>query len=103
MQSLSFHCNVKVVIIMNTRANNKQSKLFICHTLHQPECTNCLRDKRNNTTQIDFEGELDVKLHAEDVKFGTSMNGNSRQDGFTVLDLLKTKAIVLLGFSIMHQ
>ena len=47
------------------------------------------------------EGELAVKLYANDVEFGTTVNGNRRQDkvimgrGFTVLNLLKTKALVL--------
>ena len=55
-----------------------------------------------------FEGEPAVKLHAKNIEVGTSANGNPRQPksprgGFTVLDLLTTKALDLLGFSIMHQ
>ena len=55
-----------------------------------------------------FEGELAVKLYAKDVEVGTSSDRNPRQDqvttgGLTVLDQLTTKALVLLGFSLMHQ
>ena len=55
-----------------------------------------------------FEGEPAVILHAKNIEVGTSANGNSRQTkspwgGFTVLNLLTSKALVLLGFSIMHH
>ena len=55
-----------------------------------------------------FECELADKLHGNDVEVGTSSDRNSRQDklpwgGLTVLDLLTTIALVLLGFSSMHQ
>ena len=55
-----------------------------------------------------FECELVVKLHAKDVEVGTSPIGipdktKSPWGWFTVLDLLTTKALVLLGFSITHQ
>ena len=75
--------------------------------LHQPQNTNSLRDVRDNTTHMVLEGELGIKLHKND-EVVTSANGNPRQDqvttgGFTVLDLLTTKALVLLGFSILHQ
>ena len=47
-----------------------------------------------------FEGELAVKLHAKDVEVMSSSDINPRQTkspwgGFTVLDLLKIKALVL--------
>ena len=46
-----------------------------------------------------FKGEPAVKLHAKNVEVRTGANGNPRQDqvhvvGFTVLDLLTTKALV---------
>ena len=67
-----------------------------------------LRDTGDNTTHMVFEGESAVKLHAKNVKLGTRVNGTSDKTksqlgGLTVLDLLTTKASVLLGFSIMHQ
>ena len=46
--------------------------------LHQSQYTNSLRDTRNNTMHMVFEGELAVKLHAKDVKVGTSANKNTR-------------------------
>ena len=49
------------------------------------------------------EGDLAVKLHAKD---GTSSDRNPRQDqvtGLTVKNLLTTNAVVLLGFSILHE
>ena len=74
--------------------------------LHQPQNTNSLRDTGDNTTHMVFEGEPAVKLYAKNVKVETSANENPRQDQVTmgrVLDLLTTKALVLLGFNIMHQ
>ena len=49
---------------------------------------------------MDFEGELVIKLCAKDLEVGTSADRNLRQDqvtmgGFTVLDQLTTKAFVL--------
>ena len=45
-----------------------------------------------------FEGELAVKLHSKDVEVGTSQTRPSHLGGgLTVLDLLMTKALVLLG------
>ena len=59
-----------------------------------------------------FEGELAVKLHAEEVEVCTSSERNHREErvamgdrggvGFTAMDLLTTKALVLLGFSIIQ-
>ena len=77
-------------------------------TLHQPQNNNSLRDAGDNTTHMVFEGEPSVKLHTKNVKVGTSTNGNPRQDQVTmgrvvVLDLLTTKTLVLLRFSIVHQ
>ena len=77
-------------------------------TLHQPQNTNSLRDTGDNAMRMVFEGEPTVKLHAKNVEVGTRANGNSREDQITmgrvtVLGLLTTKALVLLGFSIMHH
>ena len=71
--------------------------------IHQPQNANSLRDTGNNITHKVFEGELTVTLRAKDVKVGTRVDINHRYDQVTVLDLLTTKALVLLGFSIMHQ
>ena len=86
----------------------KQHRCVHKRTLHQPQNTNSLRDMGDNTTDMVFEGEPAVKLPAKNVKGGTSANGNpdktkSTRGGLAVLDLLTTKALVLLGFSIMHQ
>ena len=48
--------------------------------LHQPQNSNSLRDKRDNTTHMVLEGELAVKLHAKNIEVETSANGNLRQD-----------------------
>ena len=53
-----------------------------------------------------FEAEPAVKLGKENIEVGTSANGTqdktkSPWGGFTVLDQLITKAIILLGFSSM--
>ena len=83
-------------------------------TLHQSQNTNSLRDTRNNTTHMIFEGELAAILHAKDVKVAQpSRLGPAQMEirvktqspwgGFRVPDLLTTKALVLFGFSIMHQ
>ena len=55
-----------------------------------------------------FDCEVAFKLHAKNVEVGTSINGNPQNTkspwgGYTALYLLTTKALVLLGFSIMHQ
>ena len=55
-----------------------------------------------------FEGGLAVKIDAKDVEVSTSSDRNPRQTKsqwgwFTVLDILTTEALVLLGFNIMHQ
>ena len=54
------------------------------------------------------EGEPAVELDAKNIEVGTCANINPRQDqvtmgGFTVLNLPTTKALVLLGYSIMHK
>ena len=51
---------------------------------HQAQNTNSLRDTGNNPTHMVFEGELAVKLHAKDVKVGTSWDRNPRQDQVTM-------------------
>ena len=62
-----------------------------------------------NTMHMVFEGELAVKLHAKDVKVGTSSDRNPQarlgHHGWTHGhgSTMTTKALVLLGFSIMHQ
>ena len=87
-------------------------------TLHQLQNTNSLRDTGDNTTDMVFEDEPAVKLHAKNDRVGTSANGTSAGlglaqpspwwlaspwGGLTLLDLLTTKALVLLGFSILHE
>ena len=52
--------------------------------LHQPQNTNSLRDTGDDTTHVIFEGESAVKLHAKNVKVGTSISGNPRQDQITM-------------------
>ena len=86
----------------------KQHRGIHKETLHQPQNTISLRDTRDNTTRIVFEFEPTVKLHSKNVEVETSGDGNPRQDqvtmgGFTVLDLPTTNALVMVGFSIMHQ
>ena len=86
----------------------KQHRGIHKDTLQQPQNTEYLRDTGDNTTHMVFEGEPAVKFHSKNIEVGTSANGNPRQDqvtmgGYTVLDLLTTKALVLLGFSITHQ
>ena len=54
-----------------------------------------------------IEGELAVKLHANSIKVVNRLDRNPRQDKITmgrltVLEILTTKALVLLGFNIMH-
>ena len=50
----------------------------------EPQNTNSLRDTGDNTTNMIFEGEPAVKLHAKNVKVGNSSNGNRRQDLVTL-------------------
>ena len=50
----------------------------------QVQNTNTLRDARNNTTHMVFEGELSVKLHTKDVDVWTSTNENHREDQVTI-------------------
>ena len=62
----------------------------------------------DDTTHMVFECQPAVKLHNKNIEVLTCANGNpdktkSQWGGFTVLDLLTTKALVLLGFSIMQQ
>ena len=52
--------------------------------LHQPQNTNSLRDTRDNTAHMVFEGKPAVKLHAKNINVETSANGNSRQDQVTM-------------------
>ena len=77
------------------------------HITNHNQNINSLRDMRDNTTHMVFEGEPAVKLHAKNVEVGTSANGNPRQDQVTMgrvdSHLLTTKALVLLGFSIIHH
>ena len=56
----------------------------------------------NNTMRMVFECDLEVNLHAKDVELGlarieTPHKTKSPWGGLTVLDLLTTKAMVLLG------
>ena len=86
----------------------KQHRVVHNDTLHQPQNTNSLSGTRDNTAHMFFEGDPTVNLYAKNIEVGTSTNGNPRQDkspwgGFRVLDLLTTKALVLLIFSIMHH
>ena len=77
--------------------------------LHQPQNTISLRDTGDNTTHMVFKCESAVKLQAKNVKVGTSANGNPDKNNLppfgwlTVLDLLTTKALVLLGLAPIIQ
>ena len=62
----------------------KQHRSVLEHKLHQPQNTNSLRDTEDNSTHMVFEGEPAVELHANNVKVGTSSNGNLRQDQVTM-------------------
>ena len=44
--------------------------------LHPPQNTNSFKDTGDNTTHMVFEGEPAVKFHANNVKVGSSENGN---------------------------
>ena len=92
--------------------NNKVTQLCPQIYLSPPQNSNSLKDTGNNSMHIVFKGELAVKLRAKNVEVGTSADGHPWQDqvtrswtrpGFTVKDLLTTKALALLRFSIMHQ
>ena len=52
--------------------------------LHQPQNTNSMRDKRDNTAHMVFEGEHAVEFHVQSIQVGTSANGNPRQDQVTM-------------------
>ena len=76
--------------------------------LHQPQNTNSLRDTGNDTSHMVLKGEPAVKLHTKNVELGLAQMENpdktkSSLGGFTVLDLLTIKALVLLLFSIIDQ
>ena len=43
-----------------------------------------LRDTRDNTAHMVFEGEPAAKLHAKNIEIGSSANGNSTQDQVTM-------------------
>ena len=81
-------------------------------TLHQPQNTNSLRDTEDNTTNIVFIYMKTMSLLSNFTprmsRFGlaqmeTTDMTKSPWGGLTVRDLLTTKALVLLGLSIMHQ
>ena len=55
-------------------SSNEQHRGVHKDTLHQPQNSNSLRDTGDNTTHMDFEYEPTVKLHAKNVKVGTSAN-----------------------------
>ena len=88
----------------------KQQRGLHKDKLHQPQNTNSLRDTRDNTTHMVFVSEPAVKLHAKNIEVGTNAKWN-QQTGPSHHDkgrshspwLLTTKALILLGFSIMHQ
>ena len=73
---------------------------------HQPQNINPQGDTIHNTTHMVFEGELAVKLKASMWRLGlfqieTPDKTKSRGfRGFTVLDLLPTKGLVLSGLGI---
>ena len=52
--------------------------------VQQLQNTNSLRDTGENTRHMVFKGEPAVKLHAKNVKVGTSANGNPRLDKVTI-------------------
>ena len=59
----------------------KQHRDFHQETLHQPQKIISLRNTGdNNTKHMVFDGEPAVKLHAKNVKVGTSANWTARQD-----------------------
>ena len=53
-------------------------------TLLEPQNTNSLSDTRDNTKHIVFECEPAVELHAKNINFRTSANGNPRLDQVTI-------------------
>ena len=62
----------------------KQHKGIHKNRSHQSQNTNALRDTRDNTTHMVFEGETAVKLHAKNVEVVTRTNGKPRQDLVTM-------------------
>ena len=52
----------------------KQHRAVHKDTLHRPKNTNSLRDTRDNTAHMVFEGEPAVKLHAKNIEVRTSAN-----------------------------
>ena len=62
----------------------KQHRGVHIDMLHQPQNTNSLRDTRDNSTHMVLEDETPVKLHAKNVKVGTSANGTPRQEQVTM-------------------
>ena len=68
-QGLGKHC---IVATKQHRGVHKDKLL-------QPQYTNYFKDTGDNTTHMEFEGEPAVKLHAKNVKVGTSANGNPMQ------------------------
>ena len=62
----------------------KQHRGVYNDMLHQPQNTNSLRDTRDNTMHMVFEGDPAVKLHVKNIEVGTSANGNPRQDQVTM-------------------
>ena len=76
--------------------------------LHQPQNTNSLRNTRDNTEHIFFEGEPAVILHAKNTEVGGSANENPRQDKVTMGRVhspgsTNHQSLSLLVFSIMHH
>ena len=65
-------------------SRNKATQSVHKDTLRQPQNTNSLRDTRDNTAHMVFEGEPAVKLHAKNIEVGTKANGNPRQDQVTM-------------------
>ena len=87
----------------------KQHRGIHKDTLHQPQNSNSLRDtgdKKSRTYSLkvsllqNFTPRMSTLGLAQ---METPDNTKSPWGGFTVLDLLTTKALVLLGFTIIHQ
>ena len=64
--------------------SNEETQRCLQRLLHQPQNNNSLRDTGDNSTHMVFEGEPAVKLHAKNVRVGTSANGNHSQDQVTM-------------------
>ena len=69
----------------------------------------CETRPEDDATHMVIEGEPAVKFHTKNVKLGLPEIETPDKTklpwggGFSVLCLLTAKALVLLGFSIMHQ